>query len=121
MSVHGKTLRFVGLGNTGEALAKLAVPFGLRVVAVKRSADAALARNSVLHARYDRAVASASLRIGFLSLHLPQTVETVDIIGARELEQMKQGAFLINISRAPMLNRQALLDALRSGHLGGAD
>ena len=121
VSVHGKTLGLVGLGNTGEALAKLAVPFGLRVVAVKRSADAALARQLGLAwlGTMERLPALLS-ESDFVSLHLPQTAETVDIIGARELEQMKQGAFLINISRAPMLNRPALLDALRSGHLGGA-
>lgn len=120
MSVHGKTLGLVGLGNTGEALARLAVPFGLRVVAVKRSADADLARTLGLAwlgtmERLPELLGESD----FVSLHLPQTAETVDLIGARELAQMKQGAFLINISRAPMLNRQALLDALRSGHLGG--
>ena len=121
MSVHGKTLGLVGLGNTGEALARLAVPFGLRVVAVKRSADDDLARTLGLAwlgtmERLRELLAESD----FVSLHLPQTAETVDLIGARELARMKQGAFLINISRAPMLNRQALLDALRSGHLGGA-
>lgn len=121
MSVHGKTLGLVGLGNTGEALARLAVPFGLRVAAVKRSADDALARELGLAwlgtmERLPELLAESD----FVSLHLPQTPQTVDMIGARELAAMKQGAFVINISRAPMLNRQALLGALRSGHLGGA-
>jgi phosphoglycerate dehydrogenase-like enzyme len=56
----------------------------------------------------------------FVSLHLPQTSETVDLMGAEQLKQMRPGSYLINISRAPMLNRHALLDALRSGHLAGA-
>ena len=121
VSVHGKTLGLVGLGNTGEALARLAVPFGLRVIAVKRSADDALARELGLAwlgtlQRLPELLAESD----FVSLHLPQNASTVDLIGARELAQMKPGAFLINISRAPMLNKRALLDALQSGHLGGA-
>jgi phosphoglycerate dehydrogenase-like enzyme len=119
--VCGKTLGLVGVGNTGEALARLAVPFGLRVIAVKRSADDALARELRLDwlgtmERLPELLAESD----FVSLHLPQIAETVDLISARELAQMKPGAFLINISRAPMLNKQALLDALQSGHLGGA-
>ena len=101
MSVHGKTLGLVGLGNTGEALARLAVPFGLRVVAVKRSADDDLARTLGLAwlgtmERLRELLAESD----FVSLHLPQTAETVDLIGAREHARMKQGAVQINIARA---------------------
>ena len=121
VSVKGKTLGLVGLGNTGEALAKLAVPFGLRVIAVKRSADPELARTLGLAwlgtmEKLPQLLAESH----FVSLHLPQTPETVDLIDTKELQQMRRGAYLINISRAPMLNRHALLEALRSGHLGGA-
>ena len=121
VSVNGKTLGLVGLGNTGEALARLAVPFGLRVVAVKRTADDALARTLGLAwlgtmERLPELLAESH----FVSLHLPHTPDTVDLLGVRELAQMLQGAYLVNISRAPMLDRHALLDALRSGHLGGA-
>ena len=121
VAVNGKTLGLVGLGNTGEALAKLAVPFGLRVIAVKRTRDDALARSLGLAwlggmERLPELLAESD----FVSLHLPHIPETVDLIGARELGQMRQGSYLINISRAPMLNRRALLEALSSGHLGGA-
>jgi len=121
LSLRGKTLGLVGLGNTGEALAQLAVPFGMRVVAVKRSADDALARELGLAwlATMDRLPALLA-EADFISLHLPQTPDTVDFIGAAELARMKRGAFLINISRAPMLNKAALLAALKSGQLGGA-
>lgn len=121
MSVRGKTLGLIGLGNTGEALAVLAVAFGLRVVAVKRTADDALAQRLGLAwvGTIERLPALLA-ESDFVSLHLPQGPQTVDIIGSRELAQMKRGAFLVNISRAPMLNKHALQDALRSGHLGGA-
>jgi phosphoglycerate dehydrogenase-like enzyme len=121
MSVRGKTLGLVGLGNTGEALAALAVPFGLRVIAVKRSADDALAQRLGLAwlATMDR-LPQLLAESDFVSLHLPQSPQTVDLIGAAQLGQMKRGAFIINISRAPMLNKAALFDALRSGYVGGA-
>jgi len=120
MSVHGKTLGLVGIGNTGEALARIAVPFGLRVVAVKRTADDTLGRALGLvwlgtMERLPELLAEAD----FVSLHLPNTQETVGMIGARELGLMKPGAYVINISRAPMLDRAALLDALRADRLGG--
>jgi len=97
------------------------VPFGLRVIAVKRTRDDALARSLGLAwlggmERLPELLAESD----FVSLHLPHIPETVDLIGARELGQMRQGSYLINISRAPMLNRRALLEALSSGHLGGA-
>ena len=120
MSVHGKTLGLVGLGNTGEALARLAVPFGLRVIAVKRSADEALARELGLTwlGTMDR-LTELLAESDFVSLHLPQTPETVNFIDAAEFAQMRRGANLINISRAPMVNRAALTAALQSGQLGG--
>ena len=119
--VQGKTLGLVGLGNTGTELAKLAVGFGLRVIAVKRTADPALARELGLVwlgtiDQLPRLLAESD----FVSLHLPMNQETVDFIGAREIAMMRQGGFIINISRAPMLNKQALTDALLSGRLGGA-
>jgi phosphoglycerate dehydrogenase-like enzyme len=119
--VCGKTLGLVGVGNTGEALARLAVPFGMNVIAVKRRADGALAQRLGLAwlgamERLPELLAQSD----FVSLHLPHSPETVDLIGAREIAQMKRGAYLINISRAPMLNKAALAEALRSGHLAGA-
>ncbi|MEO8755217.1 MAG: NAD(P)-dependent oxidoreductase [Casimicrobiaceae bacterium] len=121
IAVNGKTLGLVGLGNTGEALARLAVPFGLRVIAVKRTCDHALAQKLGLAwmGGMDR-LHELLAESDFVSLHLPHSSDTVDLIGARELQHMRQGSYLLNISRAPILNREALLEALRSGHLGGA-
>ena len=119
--VHGKTLGLIGVGNTGEELAKLAVPFGLRVIAVKRSADVELAHRLGLDwlGTMNRLPDLLS-QSDFVSLHLPQNAKTIDFFGAREFAQMKRGSFLINISRAPMLNKEALFEALQSGHLAGA-
>jgi lactate dehydrogenase-like 2-hydroxyacid dehydrogenase len=54
-----------------------------------------------------------------VSIQLPGNASTENLIGAAELAQMKPGAFLINTSRPKIVNREALLDALRTGHLGG--
>lgn len=121
IQVAGKTLGLIGLGNTGEELARLAVPFGLSVIAVKRSADDATARELGLRwlGTFER-LPELLARSDFISLHLPQTPQTVDFIGEREIARMKDGAFIINISRAHIMNKKALNDALRTGHLGGA-
>ncbi len=119
--VHGLTLGLVGVGNTGSELARLGRAFAMRVVAVKRTRDAALADELGLDwletfDSLDRLLAESDI----VSLHLPMIPDTVDFIGEAELAKMKAGAFLINISRAPMVNRAALLTALQCGHLGGA-
>lgn len=121
MRVHGKTLGLVGVGNTGGDLARLARGFGMRIIAVKRSRDPELAAELGLEwldtfGALDRLLAQSD----FVSLHLPMVPSTADFIDEPQLAQMKPGSFLINISRARMVNKQALLEALRRGHLGGA-
>lgn len=119
--VHGMTLGLVGVGNTGGELARLGRGFGMSVVAVKRTADDALAAELGLEwlgtfDSLDDLLAESDV----VSVHLPMIPETVDFIGEAQLSRMKPGALLINISRAPMVNRAALESALRRGHLGGA-
>lgn len=116
----GKTVGLIGIGNTGSELARLAVAIGMRVIGVKRTLDEALRAELGLEflGTYDD-LAKVLRESDFVSLHLPMVRETVDFIGARELALMKPDAFLINIARAPMLNKNALLDALKSGRIAG--
>jgi D-3-phosphoglycerate dehydrogenase len=65
-------------------------------------------------------LAEVITRSDVLSVHVPLTDETRDLIGAPELARMKKGALLLNVARGGVVNEAALLDALRSGHLGGA-
>lgn len=120
-SLLGKTLGLVGVGKTGTELARLARGFGMRVIAVKRTADPGLAQELGLDFlgtmdRLDELLGQAD----FVSIHLPLEAETVGFFGHRELARMKPGGYVINIARGPIIDQDALLAALRSGHLAGA-
>lgn len=112
VELEGKTLGLLGHGELGGAVAKLAEAFGMRVL---------LGQLPGRPPREDRLPLDELLpQVDALTLHCPLTDETRDLIGARELQLMKPGAFLINTARGGLVNEQALADALRRGHLGGA-
>lgn len=121
MRLRGKTLLLVGVGPTGTALAKIARGAGMRVIAVKRTPDDMLKAELNL-----AALGTMDDLAGFIaeadvvSLHLPVNQDTVKLIGAREIGAMKSGALLINISRAPIVDRDALYQGLIAGRIGGA-
>ena len=112
VELAGKTLGLLGHGELGGAVAKLAEAFGMRVLLGQLPGRAA---------RPDRLPLSELLpQVDALTLHCPLTVDTFNLIDAAELALMKPGAFLINTARGGLVNEQALADALRRGHLGGA-
>jgi phosphoglycerate dehydrogenase-like enzyme len=115
--LQGKTLGIVGLGATGRALARIARGFGMTVIAVRRQAGPDADADWVgTPAELDALLA----RSDFVSLHVPSTPETRGLIGAPQLARLKPTAFLINVGRGDLVQREALLDALRSRRLGGA-
>lgn len=112
-----RTMCVVGLGNIGREIARRATCFGMRVVGASR------------HARpvdgVDRVVAPDQVRAilpeaDFVVVATPISPETDHLIGRGELAAMKRGAFLVNISRGRVIDQDALIDALASGHLSGA-
>ncbi len=111
---RGSVVGIVGYGSIGRATARLASALGARVVVHARtgSAPEGVERAATL----DELLA----RVDILSLHCPLTEQTRGLIGRRELALLKQGALLINTARGPIVDEAALVDALRSGHLGGA-
>jgi phosphoglycerate dehydrogenase-like enzyme len=116
-NLYGRQLGIIGLGEIGRELATRAAAFGMRIVYTQRHP---LPRDEEAHYR----AAYASLddllaKSDFVSLHLPFNDSTRGIIGARELGALKRGAILINVSRPPLVERAALIEALRSGQLGG--
>ena len=112
VELKGKTLGLLGQGELGSAVARLAEAFGMRVLAGQIPGRPA---------RPDRMPLDELLgQVDALTLHCPLNDHTRDMIGARELNLMKPGAFLVNTARGGIVNEQALADALRAGHLGGA-
>ena len=112
VELQGKTLGLLGHGELGSAGARLAEAFGMRVLL------GAILRRP---ARADRVPLDELLaQIDALTLHCPLNEHTRDLIGARELALLKPGALVVNTARGGLINEQALADALRNGHLGGA-
>ena len=116
--VHGKTLGIVGLGRIGEAMARRARGFDMRVLYIKRS-RLDTERERALGVEY--APLEALLRDSdFVSVNAASTPETRHLIGAAELRAMKPTACLINTSRGPLVDEAALAAALREKVIAGA-
>lgn len=105
----GKTLGIVGLGRIGREVARLAEAFGMRVVHTRGSGPYG-------ELPLDRLLAEADV----VSLHVPLTPETRHLIGAPELGLMRPSAVLVNVSRGPVVDEAALVDALVEGRIAGA-
>ena len=105
----GKTLGIVGLGRIGREVARLAEAFGVRVVHTRGSGP-------YEELPLDRLLAEADV----VSLHVPLTPETRHLIGAPELALMRPRAALVNVSRGPVVDEAALIDALVEGRIAGA-
>jgi glyoxylate reductase len=116
--VHGKVLGVVGFGRIGQAMARRAAGFGMRVVYhdVIRPPEQ-VARE--LHAEYrdfDDLLAEADL----ITIHVALTPETRHLFGAEQFRKMKPTAVLVNTSRGPVIDEAALADALRRGEIFAA-
>jgi glyoxylate reductase len=107
-SVYGATLGIIGFGRIGRGVAIRAEGFAMEVVHASAREGASDAVNGLLE------------RADFVSLHCPLTPATRHLIDAAALERMKPTAILINTARGPIVEQQALADALRSGVIAGA-
>ena len=113
MELAGKTFGIVGLGNIGRRVAEIALAFGMKVKAMtSKSQD--LLPAGIEKADLQTLLAAADV----LSLHCPLTDKTRHLINADTLRQMKPTAFLINTGRGPLIDDQAVADALQEGRLG---
>ncbi len=117
----GRTLGVVGVGAIGREVARLGKALGMTVLGVKRRTEGVDPASLHLDALYPPEALHAVLqRVEFLVLITPHTPETETMIGAEELALLPHGAVFINIGRGRLVDEPALIDALRSGHLGGA-
>lgn len=114
----GSTIGLVGIGAIGQEVATRLAAFGpeLLYTSRRRLDPSVEARLALTYKPLPALLAAARI----VSLHLPLTNETHGLLGKAELAQMRPGALLINTSRGGILDEDALLHALESGHLGGA-
>jgi D-lactate dehydrogenase len=111
--LHGKTVGIVGTGKIGSVFAKIMAGFGCRLLAFDAYPRADLA---VTYVDAPQLLAESDI----ISLHVPLLPETYHFLDQKTLAQSKPGCFIINTSRGALIEAQALVDALKSGQVGGA-
>jgi len=115
--LHHATLGLVGMGRIGSEMAKRANGFDMRVLYYdpvrRQDLEGSL---GVIYVSFDTLLRESD----FISLHTPLTEQTRHLIGAPELAKMKRTAILVNSSRGPVVDQQALYEALRDGVIAGA-
>jgi D-3-phosphoglycerate dehydrogenase len=117
IELAGKTLGVMGLGNIGRQVAERGVGLKMRVI----GHDPVLPDDAILPAGVERVSFHDLIeRSDFLTLHVPLTKDTKNLFDGPMLAKMKKGACLVNAARGGIVDEGALLDALNSGHLGGA-
>ncbi|MGC9221367.1 MAG: 2-hydroxyacid dehydrogenase [Solirubrobacteraceae bacterium] len=104
--IYGATLGIIGLGRIGQAVARRGSGFNMRVLTTE-TRD---------HSNYEFLLRESD----FVSVHLPLTAQTRHLIGSRAFELMKPTAILINTARGPVVDHEALTQALHTGQIGGA-
>lgn len=114
--LHGKTAGIVGTGKIGRVTAEILRGFGMRVLAYDSFPSVDWAKKNGVEYTDPKTLARVC---EVISLHTPLTPETHHIIRRETLELMKPGAILINVSRGALIETKALIDALKSGRLGG--
>jgi D-3-phosphoglycerate dehydrogenase len=113
--IRGKTLGIVGYGHIGRQVGVLAEMLGLRVLFYDHIAKLPMGNNRAAASLEDLLAES-----DFVTLHVPETAHTKNMIGAAEIARMRAGGYLLNASRGTVVNIGALADAIRRGHLAGA-
>lgn len=114
--LFGKTFGVVGTGAIGSRVAKIAAAFGCKVLAYSRTEKQELVAAGVKYVSLDELLAESD----FVSLHVPLTDATRNLIDAVAIAKMKQGAVLLNTARGAVVDSKALADALNAGKLSGA-
>lgn len=117
VEVYKKTLGVIGLGKIGREVTRRMQSFGMPVLAYDPYVDADTGRQlgvtlvdlPTLYKNSD-----------YITLHIPKTKDTQGLIGAEQLAMMKPGARIVNVARGGLIDEEALAEALKSGHIGGA-
>ncbi|MFW9840544.1 MAG: glyoxylate reductase [Candidatus Thorarchaeota archaeon] len=115
--VYGATLGIIGLGRIGEAVARRALGFNMRILYFSRKRNEGL--ESELGAMYVD-LQTLLRESNIVTLHVPLTTETTHLIGEEEFKLMKEDSVLVNTSRGNVVDEDALYDALSTGKIGSA-
>ena len=115
IELAGKQMGIVGLGQTGSAVAKIALALGMRVMAFTSKSQESLPEG-IIKGSLDEMFATSDV----VSLHCPLTPDTKHIVNAARLATMKPSAIVINTGRGPLVNEQDLADALNNGTIAAA-
>jgi glyoxylate reductase len=119
--VHSSTLGLIGFGAIGQAMARRAMGFGMRVLYLKhQSGKGKPMRDARLAGATGVSLSRLLTQSDYVSIHVPLTPKTHRMIGAHEFAVMKPGAILINTSRGAVVDQAAMVTALKSGRLAGA-
>lgn len=116
MELAGKTFGIVGFGNIGKRVAKTAEAFGMKVLIVSSYPDPAFETENISFVSLDGLLASSDI----ISLHCPLTDRNRGFINRDAISKMRDGVILLNTSRGPLINEEALAQALRSGKVYAA-
>ena len=115
IELNGKTLGLIGMGRISRSLAKKAEALGMKIVYTD-----ILGKMDGLNYEFHADMADVLKVADFVSLHIPAAADGKPVIGAEQIAQMKDGAYLLNVARGGLVDEDALCDALDSGKLAGA-
>lgn len=113
--IRGKTLGLIGYGSIGSQISVLAESLGMNIIFYD-----IVTKLTLGNAMQCKSLSELLAKADIVSLHVPETPDTKNMIGERELAAMKEGAVLINASRGTVIDIDALTPALESGHIAGA-
>ena len=116
IDLNGKTLGILGTGDIGSAVAKLGLAYGCKVIAYNRSVNQELVDKGVEYKSLDEVLEASDI----VTLHIPLTNETKNLIDKEKLALMKSSSFLINTAIGPVVDHDALAEALYNGSIAGA-
>lgn len=114
--LQGETLGILGTGDIGSDVAKVALAFGMKVIAYNRSEKDELKKLGVQYVSMEEVFKTSDV----LTIHLPLNDTTKGIVSERYIKMMKKDAILINVARGPIIDNEALAKALNEGAISGA-
>jgi glycerate dehydrogenase len=116
IELSGKTMGIIGYGNIGQAVGRIAQALGMTILAYKRSGNKTSSTDSLKYVDLDELYAKSDV----ISLHCPLTEENRGFINKESIAKMKDGVFILNTARGPLINEQDLAEALNNRKVAGA-